>query len=408
MLNSSQPYEDNILIQACGPILSPVEIAKRLVYLPLRPSTVPLRPGHLIEHELAGLWRLHIPSEAGIALAQSMGCMMRQGYVHRRPNDAATWRRIYGPGSYEHDHVPVQLAASVMGHSGVGKTTALERALRLYPQVVEHPSFPNLVGPVKQLLWLKIDVPQSGKIRDLAEVMHRATSEALGMSDADARMAGWRRGSSLAHSWLQRVSGHFLGLLVLDEVQNLFKIQTKSVRTAASRANADRPALRIVDDEALKFLLTLSNTSKIPTLMCSTPDGIEALNTRMSTSQRTVTGGFHHIPRATDFNDRFFAEHFVPRLFGYQWMAKAIKPTAEWRRLLFELSGGILRICVALWIHTHRHAIRRGATELTEEDFRGAADGALAPLRPAVRALMSNDPRLLSKYEDLTPGFAMA
>jgi hypothetical protein len=260
-------YRDNPLIEACGPALSKLEIAKRLVHFPpLPPASVNL-PREALQHHVASTRRLHIPTETGIRLTQTIDLMIRQGYVHRNPKSPNTWRRIYSQIGSEADFSPLQLAATVTGLAGMGKSTAIERALQLYPQVVQHESFPGLVGPVQQLLWVKIDVPSSGKIRDLVESLARATDAALNTRFADDLVA--RRGAngaSLAHRWLQKISCHFPGVIVLDEVQNLFKIARKAVREAAARRpGGSQPTLHIADDEALKLLLTITNTSKIPT-----------------------------------------------------------------------------------------------------------------------------------------------
>lgn len=183
-------YEGNELIAACGRILTPVEIGERLIHLPKIASYDPNIPTYILEHELASLWRLHIPTATGIALAQTVDVMTRQGYVHRRPNDPKTWRQIYEPRSFDHAHAPIQLAAAVVGIAGTGKSTALERALYLKRQVVIHDHFPGLVGPMHQLLWIKIEVPGSGKIADLVESLVRATDAVLGTRYADQILDG--------------------------------------------------------------------------------------------------------------------------------------------------------------------------------------------------------------------------
>lgn len=398
-------YSGNVLIDACGPILSPAEALRQMLYLPPLPKDIDTTPIHIRKHQLADILRIHIPTSAGLDLAESIGFMIRQGYVHRNPVNPSTWQRIYAPGAADSSLAAVQLGSTVVGLSGVGKSTAVERALALFPQVVTHERFPGLMGPVHQLLWLKVDVPQSGKIKELVENFAIATDSALGTDYASQVMSGSKKsGGTLANQWLQKVFCHFPGLLVLDEIQNLFKIERKAVREAAARRRvAQRPTLRVSDDEALKLILTLNNTTKIPMLASGTPDGIEALGSRMSTIQRLVTAGFHRIPHAVSAEDDFFRNRLFPQLCKYQWQPDQLKPTDELRHLLYELSGGIFRICMALWIHAHRRSFERGGCQLSLEDFRYAAAYSLAPLQPAVKAILSGDPRQLLQYEDLLP-----
>lgn len=71
--------------------------------------------------------------------------------------------------------------------------------------------------------------------------------------------------------------------------------------------------------------------------------------------------------------------------------------------LIIDLTGGIQRIIIALWIAAHRVAFTRKSDTLTPADFTKAAATWLAPLAPAISALKSGDPRKMSRYEDLVP-----
>lgn len=401
--NFPATHRDNILIDACGPPMEPAEIGKRLIYLPPRPNATAHSSDFSLEHQAADVFRMHIPTAAGIELAQTIGFMLTQGYIHRNPSDPSTWGRIYSAIGAQAAASPIQLGAMVTGISGAGKSTAIERALQLYPQVVTHERMAGLAKPSPQLLWLKVDVPESGRIIDLVDNLVRATDEALGTSHAKDLLSGRRyAGSALAREWRQRISCNFLGLLVLDEIQNLFKIETKAKREGVAKDRSGRrPELRIVDDEALKFLLTLSNSSKIPTLYCSTPDGMTALNTRMSTAQRMLSGGFHTFTHAESADEDFFRKRLFPTLCQYQWLPDKLAASDELRRLLFDLSAGVPRLAVMAWFHASRRAIQRKASGLSFDDFRHVREHALGPLRPAVAALLSNDPRQLQRYEDL-------
>jgi hypothetical protein len=295
----------------------------------------------------------------------------------------------------------IQLAATVVGVSGAGKSTALERALHLTPQVVVHERFPNLSGPVKQLLWLKADVPGSGKLKELVAAWAWAADSVLGTNYADLILRGRERsGALVAQDWIARMACHFPGVLVLDEIQNLFKIETKSVRRSADRRH-EKPLLRIVDDEALKFVLTLTNANKFPLIVCGTPDGLRAFGTRMSTSQRLITGGLHHFRHATTADDDFLRKRLLPRLFDYQWLPNRLVLEDGVAALIHSFTAGLPRICAALWVHAHRRALAVNAKGLGIDHLKYAAAHTLAPLQPAVQALLSGDPAKMAMYEDL-------
>jgi len=396
-------YRDNVLIDACGPILSPPQIAKGLLCQPPRPNAAELAlPAYIRRHAPLALGQLHLPKPEGLELAQCLYAMLLQGYVDRNPKRAETWRRIYCAGRPLPPHAKLQLGATVEGISGAGKSSAIERALALVPQVAVHDSFPHLTGRVKQLVWLKVDVPFSGRLIDLVLSFAEAADIALGTSYASDLVKGRATPDSIARSWLTMMEVHFPGLLVIDELQNLFKIETKRVRDSRHQA-LGRPALRIKDDDALKFLLTITNASKIPLVVCGTPDGVSAIKTRTSTTQRLVTGGYHQITHANSPDDVFFRKVFFPKLLEYQWLPRKLQETAEARALFHQLSAGVPRIGVSLWVHATRRAIARGSDGVEELDLRHAAAHDLALLQAAVQALNSADPRRMQQYEDLLP-----
>ena len=69
--------------------------------------------------------------------------------------------------------------------------------------------------------------------------------------------------------------------------------------------------------------------------------------------------------------------------------------------LIVDLTGGIQRLIIALWIAAHRVAFERKDDDLRIEDFTTAARTWLAPLAPAVAAIRSKDANAMSRYEDL-------
>ena len=94
--------------------------------------------------------------------------MLRQGYIARnilQPQYARRANQIYQAienkgGKTIENYVDVPTSASgftLIGPSGMGKTTNLKNILDLYPQVIAHPEH-----NVYQLVWLKVDCPHAG------------------------------------------------------------------------------------------------------------------------------------------------------------------------------------------------------------------------------------------------------
>ena len=288
--------------------------------------------------------------------------------------------------------------------AGTGKTAAILRCLGSYPlQVIRHASFPQLVGGHDQVVWLSVDVPASGRGTDLAASLMMEFDRVTGGTRFQSALLRQRRdGMRMLDEWRQVASSHFLGILHLDEVQNFFKmsaLKQRSRRAGSPHAHE----LSIVEDQALRWVLTLMNTWQIPVLISGTPDGIHALTRRMSNLGRIVTSGYHPFHPFDISSDAAFNDLFLKPLGRYQYVAKKITIDSELAELILELTAGVRRFIIALWIAAHRVALERSTGDLRLDDFRRAAATYLAPIAPAVAALRSNDPVKMARYEDLLP-----
>lgn len=404
------PYAGNILVEKLGPILSRQQVLSHLTHLPLPPSGMAAVPKHIRMHQLMMLRDFHLPSLEGARLVETVDLMVRPSYRYRDPLAPQTWSMIMGESVAHKTPRAPAMAAVVVGLSGVGKSEAILRALHCYPeQVVVHESFPKLVGKHHQVVWQSVDVPASGRAADLASnlmsgwglIMARYASEHVGRFDA-ALAKDRRDGAKMLDEWRQVASSHFLGLLHLDEIQNFFKLQSLAKRRKRSSTDGALE-LSIVEDQCLKWILTLTNTWQIPLLLSGTPDGVGALTKRLSNVERIVSSGYHPFPHFEDASQPNFYLGFFEQLVRYQYVSKPLPPSPEFAELVIELSGGIPRLIIALWIAAHRIAFERQDDDLRFCDFQRAAATHLALAGPAIAALRSKDPNRMARYEDLIP-----
>lgn len=396
-------YVGNPLIEPMGPIPDEKTLMSRLTCRPsLPPKGIIDVPKQVRLHQLMSFRSLHIPMLEGTRLAMTADLLIRQGYVGRLPTSPETWAAIYGERAISNR--PPPLAAACIGCSGAGKSTSSERFFSGIPQTVRHKKFPNMADGLTQVLYLKVDVPASGGATELAEALDRKLDDALGLYEyvrprsratALERLAGFVR----------RASAHFLGILVLDEIENLFKLQTLKARRLSSKS-PERERLRVADDVAMKWVVNLCNASPFPILVCGTPEAMEIMARRLSAAERFTTGGFHLFMPSPNHEDRY-ARTILEEFCKYQWFEERISATGELGLLVHQLTAGIPRIRTALWFLAHRCAFERNARGLELKDFRQAADVFLRPVKPAVEAILSKAPDALSRYEDLLPETSM-
>jgi hypothetical protein len=408
------PYAGNILVRHLGPILSREQALRRLTFLPTVPGDMSSVPTQIRLHLLMVVRDFHLPSLEGARVLETTDLVIRQSYRYRDPMAAATWSVVSNdPLAQLRPRAPA-MAGVVVGHSGVGKTVAIHKAFDCYPsQVIVHENFPRLMGPHYQMVHQSVDVPPSGKAVDLAANLMISWDDdvAKALPDVPRRFAqalakDRRDGAKMMDEWRQVAVSHFLGGLHLDEVQNFFKIPSLERRRrgkASKPEDADFPLeLSIIEDQALKMVLTLANTWQIPLIASGTPDGVGALTKRLSNVQRFVTSGYHKMSEFLSATDPFFVA-FMESLGSYQYVVKRLPIDDALRALVFQLTAGIQRLIVALWIAAHRIAFERKDDDLRLDDFKKAAATYLAPVAPAVAALLSKDPERMRRYEDLMP-----
>jgi hypothetical protein len=413
---------DNMLIRPLGPTLELREAMMRMTERPDVPREVASMSRPLRIHHVLKLRDLHIPSEEEGRLQRTIDILARQALVNRDPKVARSWILISGEDEREDSDadkktlvMPARplskaMAAATTGCAGSGKTISIHRSFLCFPgQVIRHPNFPKLIGAHYQVVWISIDAPGSGRAEALAEalmiewdtVMDDAIDDYERHFDATLAKAT-RDGAKMLTEWRKHASSHFLAVLHIDEVQNLFKLLTlKQRRKKKSGRGADQ-ALSIADDRVLKWLLSLINRWGISVVFSGTPDGIGALTSRLATSQRLAVGGYHHITPFPDPADGAF-QQFIRVLSQYQWTIGKLR-AEELFEPIFRLTAGVRRLIIALWIAAHRVAFERKDDELRVSDFERAASTLLAPTKPGVQALLSRSPDRFDLFEDLKPG----
>lgn len=398
------PYNGNPLTAGLGPLISPTTALTQLTSIPRPPKDVASMPKHVRLHHLMRLCDLHVPSAEEGRLSQTIDLMLRQGYRYRDPRDARSWRLISGERSWEAAPLSPASAAVVVGHSGVGKTQSIRRSLAAYPsQLIVHPIFPKMVGEHTQVVWQSIDVPPGGRSVDLGAALMISWDHSTGGERFKASLSRPRRdGSQMLDEWRQVAVSHHLGILHLDEVQNFFKLAALKKR-AKRGGDPDSPELSIVEDLCLKWLLVLINTWQTPALFSGTPDGVGALTRRFSNAQRFSTSGYHRFDRFEDARDKGFRQGILAQLVAHQYVQQKLPMSDDLATLVIDLTAGIPRIMIALWIAAHRVAFSRKEDALSLSDLQVAAATYLAPVKQAVAALNSNSPQLMARYEDLVP-----
>ena len=150
-----------------------------------------------------------------------------RGYLDRnilKPEYARRSRQIYdaikdGGGKKLEYYVNVPTSASgltLIGPSGMGKSTNLLNILSLYPQVILHPEHNSY-----QIVWLKIDCPHAGSLKGLCTDIFLAIDRLFGTNHFKKFGSSRNSEDYMLAQVAQMAHTHHLGVLVIDEMQNL-------------------------------------------------------------------------------------------------------------------------------------------------------------------------------------------
>lgn len=184
-------YRNNPLLEALPDLLSNEEVLDKL-----RKNELDYDPS---EREWDAKLRIHClarlsqdfyqPMPQHFDIESRISVCLRQGYRNRNPLETG-YTALANEGyeaaveNREIRHIPGYrpnaTGFTIIGVSGVGKSTAVEKILDLYPQVIEHTEYRGQPLPITQLVWLKLDCPYNGSLGGLCYSFFRTVDKILG------------------------------------------------------------------------------------------------------------------------------------------------------------------------------------------------------------------------------------
>ena len=347
---------------------------------------------------LAELEDFYFPAARDLRSAIDTVRMILKGLSDRKPN-AAYWRahdseRNALLGEKSHLKSPPRSAVAnsmaIVGISGGGKSTSIRNLLSTIPQVIEHDQSANPLLPRYQILWLKVACPVNRTPRafmteifdSFDRLVNSNYSKACKSENDDDRII--LMGSAARN--------HFLGVLVIDEIQN----------AAGKDISSDR--------RLMKLIVRIAETIGVPLIFIGTPKANELLNAELADARRML--GPLWLPYSDDSKDWNL---YLDVLCKIQYTrtetlldpAPAAGPPTPGglREKFFELTQGIPALAKALWGLAQERAIMNTKHEPTEtittKVLQDTFDHDMRSVAPAVAALRTK--MGLDVYDDLLP-----
>ncbi|MFC8689556.1 ATP-binding protein [Brevibacillus porteri] len=391
-------HKGNPLIEALPPIYEPDEVFTLLTEFPEYDDRQRSWGKQTRMHCVQQIKHFMQPLPYHVRLESAFSRIIRDGYTVRNPLSPIYTRQfsigfqkileagLNGEGKNITGNRPSASGFAIIGISGVGKTTAVERTLLLYPQVIQHVRYQQHSFILKQLVWLKLECPASGSLKVLCQNFFRQVDLILGTNYYKTHMNSRSTKESLLVPMAQIASLHGIGVLVIDEIQRLKKVK-----------NSGR-------EEMLEYFTELINTIGVPVVLVGTYKCMFLFESTFAEARRASGQGDHILSQMKDEADWNF---FLESLWELQWTKKVCPLTDELRKVMYEEAQGIPDIAVKLYMNTQWEVISsetdEQAIEITPKIIRNVALKSLKLLRPMLQALKNGDQKALEEFEDLKP-----
>jgi hypothetical protein len=363
---------------------------------------------HLRRHMLGQIFDLFVPLPRHYTEKTVLDRLIRRGYQTRNPVSPDFWKSL--SGSMDRVREDVKLLRTVtpldlsylgcssdlntlkMGISGSGKTTSSEISLRMYPQVFRHGMYFGCSLKRTQVVWLRLQAPYHGSVKDLCRAFFREIDRLLGTEYT--LFFGKGDAESMLDQMIRIAAIHGLGLLVIDEVQEF------SISKSGGK------------DALVGFLLRLTNTIGIPVLFIGTYKATKVLFSQMRHIRRTTGIGMPDWGPLEHSTDEWCTSPkktewslFVNELWKLQFTRTPVPLTKDLSNALFDECQGIPDFAKKVYFLVQDRLIatrEKGGKELiTVSAIQSVSRDYLKPAREILRALRENNRDVLDKLDDV-------
>lgn len=354
-------------------------------------SLMPATPGHERANLLSRIESHFVLTPIALEIADALLTAIYCSYLDRNPSLLEVKRQRYAAGGWEGrgavdwpGFAPRNARCmTVEGITGLGKSTIVDRALSLLPQVIEHgPNDAAGWSRQKQLVWIKVAMTSDGSRLGFLMQIYQQVDAALG-TDYFTQYSAKRW--TVEHHMVavsKILFNCFCGALIIEE------IQARNFEEAASR------------DVMLLFFLRLANLG-IPIVLIGNPMGFKGFESFTQDVRRLTSGGKFELWPALSGNDGDWAEFLVPGMleFNVMPMPPALSNAAD---LLFQCTGGVPDFLAKIVGQAQMLALRRGRDQITDADVLAAYQGpTIKANHAAIRALADRDAQALSRIMDI-------
>ncbi|NFO88593.1 ATP-binding protein [Clostridium botulinum] len=389
-----EEYSYNPFIEALPKIFTADDVVDKFTVLPEISDKDRNKPENLRYHIIKRAKNFIQPLPIHITLERKLSSLIRRGYLSRNPVDKSflqSLRILNGlddesiiENSIQDELNNIRSTAdslSIIGISGIGKTTAIERLLLMYPQVIKHFEYNGTNLTRTQIVWLKIDCPYDGNLSTLCKSFFTAIDDILGTRYLEKFGYSNRITSTMLINMTKLAWRYGIGVLVIDEIQHLLNAKNDM-------------------EEMLNFFVTLTNTVGIPTVLIGTSKAQKIFKGNFRQARRAASEGSIMWDRMNKDSEEW--NFFMESIWEFQGLKKISKLTDKLIDTFYDECQGITAVAVNLFLLAQERALQDGKEEITIGIIRETAKNDLQMIKPMIKALRNNNLSEIMKYEDIS------
>ena len=328
---------DNILSQL-SPMKNGKELLDQLTVLPTYDPNIRDQPSTVRLMALSDLYSIYIPSSMSVEIYSKLYLALLRSLQKKVGITAQIQRNENHKRICQRENNSILGGAdsfTVVGSSGIGKSTAINRAIDL---IAEQGLIEN--AHTKIMPCVVVQCPHDSSVKGLLLEILRKVDTFLD-SDYYQKALRNRVTTDMLIGNVAQISLNHIGLLVVDEIQNVVN-------------NKNGKAL-------VAMLTQLINSSGISICMVGTPECAQFFEQAMQLARRAL--GLYY--GAVEY-DQFF-HNFCSTLFEYQYVKNKTEISDGIIQWLYDHSGGIISIVVSL-IHDAQEIAILSGTETLDFD----------------------------------------
>lgn len=353
------------LVVKLPPMLAGTELLSALEVLPDYSESIRDLDAATRLMALSDLYKLYLPSQMSVEIYSKLYLALLRS-LQKKQTSVAIQQQMQNYRAIRQQSYSGIIGGSdsftIIGASGIGKSTAISRAISLIGnEVIEVEEPYTTIIPC-----LVVQCPFDSSVKGLLLEILRKVDEFLGSNYYENAMRV-RATTDMLIGSVSQVALNHIGLLIVDEIQNV--VNSKQGKGLVG------------------MLTQLINNSGISIAMVGTPESALFFEQAMQLARRSLG-----IQYGSMGYDAYF-EEFCDVLFSYQFVRNQTILTPGIREWLYEHSAGIISVVVSLVHDAQEIAILSGKESLNLETLNMAYQQRLSLLHGYIEPAITKKPQ---------------